>query len=86
MHGFSHDIMLASDSNSTGIAVDGDKNRHLGRKSSIKVFNTQGNLIREYGHDELGEVEHIAILDTVMGVACICMTFGPDNSLWVAEW
>jgi len=68
VHGFSHDIILVRDSNSTRIAVDGDKNTHLGCKSSI---NTQGNLIREYGHDELGEGEHIAILDTVMGAACI---------------
>ena len=111
---FSHDIELESDSDSIGIAVDVDKNIHLGCKSSIKMFNTQGKLIHEYGHDELGEVEIIAIstdnpqlvvaaeyesselfvfnstgsfLYTVTGVACICdMTFGPDNSLWIAEW
>ena len=111
---FSHDIVLENDSDSTGIAVDGDKNIHLGCKSSIKVFNSQGKLIHEYGHDKLGEVENIAIstdnpqlvaaagyesselfvfnstgifLYTVTGVACICdMTFGPDNSLWIAEW
>ena len=111
---FSHDLVLESDCESTGIAVDGDKNIHLGCKSSIKVFNSQGKLIREYGHKELREVENIAIstdnpqlvvateyessklfvfnstgtfLYTVTGVACICdMTFGPDNSLWIAEW
>ena len=83
VHGFSYDIIPVSDSNSTGIVVNGDKNTHLGCKSFI---NTQGNLICEYGHDELGEVENISILDTVIGVACICMTFGPDNLLWVAEW
>jgi len=55
---FSHDIELESDSDSIGIA---DKNIHLGCKSSIKMFNTQGKLIHEYGHDELGEVEIIAI-------------------------
>ena len=58
---FSHDIVLENDVYSTGIAVDGDKNINLGCKSSIKMFNSQGKLIREYGHDELGEVQSIAI-------------------------
>jgi len=53
--------VLENDSDSTGIAVDGDKNIHLGCKSSIKVFNSQGKLIHGYGHDKLGEVENIAI-------------------------
>ena len=80
----------------------------------IKVFNTEGKLIHEYGHDGLGEVEIIAIsqgnpqlvvaaeydsselfvfnstgsfLYTVTGGPCVCdMTFGPDSSLWIAEW
>ena len=111
---FSHDVVLVSDADFSGIAVDGDKNIHLGCKSSIKVFNTEGKLIHEYGHDGLGDVEIVAIsegnpqlvvaaeydsselfvfnstgsfLYTVTGVPCVCdMTFGPDNSLWIAEW
>ena len=110
---FSHEIVLESDSDCRGIAVDGDKNIHLGNfGSSIKVFNTEGKLIRQYGHDGLGEVEIIAIsegkpqlvvaagsgtelfvfnstgsfLYTVTIVAYISdITFGPDNSLWIAE-
>ena len=50
---FSHEIVLVSDADSSGIAVDGGKNIHLGCKSSIKVFNTEGKLIHEYGHDGL---------------------------------
>jgi len=110
---FSH--VLVSDLNDPkGIAIDGDGNIHVGFSSSIQVFNAKGKLIREYGHDELGEVESIAIsrgnpqlvvateydstqlfvfnstgtfLYTVTGVTCVGdVTFGPDNSLWIAEW
>ena len=113
---FSHDIVLFSDlKHPTAIAIDGDNNVHVGFSSSsiLHVFNTKGKLIRQYGHDELGEVESIAIsrdnpqlvvaaeyeslqffvfnstgsfLYTVTGVACgVDYTFGPDNSLWIAE-
>ena len=33
---FSHDVVLVSDADFSGIAVDGGKNIHLGCKSSIK--------------------------------------------------
>jgi len=97
-----------------GIAIDGDSNVHVGFSSSIQVFNTEGKLIREYGHDELGEVESTSIstdspqlvvaakydssqlflftsmgsfLYIVTGVTCVDdITFGSDNSLWIAEW
>jgi len=42
------------------IAIDKDNNVHVGF-SSIQVFSTKGKLIREYGHDELDEVQSIAI-------------------------
>ena len=61
---FSRDIVLFSDlKHPTAIAIDGDNNVHVGISSSsiLHVFNTKGKLIRQYGHDELGEVESIAI-------------------------
>ena len=110
---FSH-VLVSNLKDPMGIAVDGDNNIHVGFSSSIRVFSAKGKLIREYGHDELGGVESIAIsrdnpqlvvtaeydssqlfvfndtgsfLYTVTGVACVDdITFGPDNSLWIAEW
>ena len=112
---FSH-VLVSDLKRPMGIAVDGDNNIHVGFSyaSSIRVFSTKGKLIREYGHDELGGVESIAIsrdnpqlvvaaeydssqlfvfndtgffLYTVTGVTCVGdITFGPDNSLWMAEW
>ena len=113
---FSHDVVHFSDSkHPMAIAVDGDNNVHVGFSSSIlQVFNSEGKLIREYGHDGLSEeVEFIAVsrdnpqlvvaaefestelyvfnstgsfLYTVTNVALGSdFTFGPDNSLWIAE-
>ena len=112
---FSH-VLVRDLNHPMSIAIDGDNNVYIGFSSSIKVFSAKGKLIREFGHDELGDVESIAIsrdnpqlvvaaeyessqlfvfnstgtfLYTVSGVACICdMTFGPDNSLWIAaaDW
>ena len=57
---FSH--VLVSDLNHPmAIAIDGDGNVHVGLSSSIQVFSAKGKLICEYGHDELGEVQSIAI-------------------------
>ena len=44
-----------------GIAIDGDNNVHVGFSSFIQVFSSKGKLIHEYGHDELVEVQSIAI-------------------------
>ena len=110
---FSH-VLVSGLEDPMGIAIDGDNNIHVGFSSFIRVFSAKGKLIREYGHDELGEVESIAIsrdnphlvvaaeydssqlfvfndtgsfLYTVTGVTCVGdITFGPDNSLWIAEW
>ena len=112
---FSH-VLVSDVKDPIGIAVDVDDNIHVGFScaSSIRVFSAKGKLIREYGHDELGGMESIAIsrdnpqlvvtaeydssqlfvfndtgsfLYTVMGVTCVGdITFGPDNSLWIAEW
>jgi len=43
------------------IAIDGKNNVHVGFSSSIQVFSAKGKLIREYGHDELCEINGIAI-------------------------
>ena len=109
---FSH-VLVEDLEGMMGIAVDGKNNVHIGVSSSIQVFNTEGKLIREYGHPKL-EASTIAIskedpqlvvateydaeklfvfdimgsfLYSIKGVYCIGdMTFGPDNSLWVAQW
>ena len=109
---FSH-VLVSDLEDPLAIAIDGDNNVHVGVSSSIHVFSARGKLIRQYGHDGLGEVEIIAIsrdhpqlvvaaevfssqffvfsstgsfLYTVTAVPCVFdMTFGPDNSLWIAE-
>jgi len=54
--------VLVSDINDPGgIAIDGDNNVYVGFSSSIHVFSAKGKLIREYSHDELLEVQSIAI-------------------------
>ena len=60
---FSHDMVRFSDlKHPMAIAIDGDNNVHVGFSSSIlHVFNTEGKLIHQYGHDELDVVEFIAI-------------------------
>ena len=111
---FSHDMVLFSTlKHPNAIAIDEDKNVHVGFSSSIQVLSAKGKLIREYGHDELCGIESIAIsrgnpplfvvigydpnklfvfnitgsfLYSVTGVDdCLDSTFGPDNSLWIAE-
>ena len=57
---FSH-VLVSGLNDPKGIAIDGDNNIHVGFSSSIKVFSAKGKLIREFGHDELGDVESIAI-------------------------
>ena len=57
---FSH-VLVSGLNDPKGIAIDGDNNIHVGFSSSIKVFSAKGKLIREYSHDELGEVQSIAI-------------------------
>ena len=57
---FSH-VLVSGLNDPIGITIDGDNNIHVGFSSSIKVFSAKGKLIREYSHDELGEVQSIAI-------------------------
>ena len=57
---FSH-VLVSGLNDLKGIAIDGDNNIHVGFSSSIKVFSAKGKLIREYSHDELGDVQSIAI-------------------------
>jgi len=57
---FSH-VLVSGLNDPKGIAIDGENNIHVGFSSSIKVFSAKGKLIREYSHDELGEVQSITI-------------------------
>ena len=59
---FSHDMVFFSTlTHPNTIAIDRDNNVHVGFSSSIHVFSAKGKLIREYGHDELCEINSIAI-------------------------
>ena len=59
---FSHDMVLLSTlKQPNAIAIDKDNNVHVGFSSSIQVFSAKGKLIHEFGHDELRDVESIAI-------------------------
>ena len=59
---FSHVLVSDLKEVPSAIAIDGDNNVHVGFYSSIlQVFNTEGKLIRQYGHDGLHEVDLITI-------------------------
>ena len=57
---FSH-VLVSDLKHPNAIATDGDNNVHVGFVSAIQVFDAEGKMIRQYGHDELDVVVSIAI-------------------------